>query len=62
MSDPIKLECRGCGNAMDYDRAIDPDIPATVVRIVHNICDQCDDGDFGEEYWFDAEGNRVSPL
>ena len=62
MSDPIKLECTGCGNHMEYDRSIDPSIPTSVVRIVHNICNQCDNGDRGVERWYNAQGERVQPT
>lgn len=58
--DSIKLECK-CGNRMNYDREIDPDVPANVARIVSQKCPRCDDGDFGIETWFDAAGKEVRP-
>lgn len=58
--DAIRLHCR-CGRSMDYDRSIDPDIPAVVVRIESTCCDKCDRGDFGTERWLDAAGKEVFP-
>ena len=61
MDGAIKLQCLGCGNAMDYDRSIDPDIPPEVVAIRSSNCPRCDDGGFGEEHMFDAFGKEVIP-
>jgi hypothetical protein len=55
----IKLICRGCGKVMDYDRSLDPTIPATVVRIEQGSCDECWNGDCDSEIWMDASGNEV---
>lgn len=57
---PIKLICRGCGKTMDYDRAVDPAIPATVAIIEQPSCDECWHGDREGEFWFDADGQEVS--
>ena len=61
MTEPIKLHCTKCDRRMDYPRHIDPDIPARVVSIESAPCDQCDNGDFGSETWYDADGNEVLP-
>jgi hypothetical protein len=45
---------------MDYDRSIDPSIPVTVAVIEVSRCDECDDGDFGTETWFDAMGAEIA--
>lgn len=55
----IKLCCGKCGREMDYDRSIDPDIPNVVKTIVSDICDKCDNGDFGGERYFDACGREL---
>lgn len=46
---------------MDYDREIDPSIPACVALIESSPCDKCDNGDFGSETWYDGDGNEVIP-
>lgn len=56
---PIKLFCRQCKRSMDYERSIDPSIPAVVVKIEQGMCDQCWNGDFDDETWFDARGREV---
>jgi hypothetical protein len=56
----IVLCCAGCGRAMDYDRSIDPSIPASVVKITQGGCDVCWNGDFDDEIWFDAKGREIS--
>ncbi len=56
---PIRLRCRHCGKAMDYERSIDPTIPASVVVIEQGHCDDCWDGDRDDEIWFDAQGREV---
>jgi hypothetical protein len=59
MTDAIRMECKGCGKTMDYERSIDPSIPENVVRITQGGCDVCWNGDFDDETWFDADGNEV---
>jgi hypothetical protein len=56
----ILLLCRGCGKTMDYERSIDPTIPESVVKIEQGHCDECWDGDFDDETWFDAQGREVA--
>lgn len=60
MSDDIILECACCGRTMPYARNIDPAVPLVVAKILHGRCDKCDNGDFGSEAWFDADGNEIS--
>jgi hypothetical protein len=59
----IKLECSHCGNTVSYDADVDPDLPEEVARIVTNECDKCEaaNGGFGDERWFDKDGNEVVP-
>lgn len=57
----ITLHCRSCKRSVDYDRSIDPDIPAIVTRIESSACNRCDTGDFGTETWFNADGQEVVP-
>jgi hypothetical protein len=58
---PIKLRCQ-CGNAMDYDRSIDPSIPTSVAAILSTQCPECDDGGFGTETWFDTNGCELDDM
>lgn len=58
--DRIKLHCKGCGKRVSYPRSADTSLPASVVRIESATCDICDNGGFGMEFWFDADGNEVS--
>lgn len=60
MTGPILLVCLHCNREMDYARDIDPGIPDCVAVIEHTRCDDCDNGDFGQEFWFDADGREVS--
>jgi hypothetical protein len=55
----IVLCCKGCGRSMNYERTIDPSIPANVVKITQGGCDVCWNGDFDDETWFDAQGREV---
>lgn len=59
MTRPIKLFAQCCGKTIDYDRSIDPSIPANVVRITQATCDEHWRGDREEEVWWDAEGRCV---
>jgi hypothetical protein len=56
----IKLVCLHCNRSMDYDRAIDPDIPPEVVKITQPHCDQCWNGDREGETWYAANGREVA--
>jgi hypothetical protein len=59
MSEPtITLHCPRCQATAPYAHGIDPSIPASVCKI-EIICATCDDGDFHDERWFDAEGRSV---
>ena len=60
-SDAITLRCHKCKREVAYERGIDPSIPAEVATIVASRCDRCDDGDFGTEWWLDANGRDVAP-
>jgi hypothetical protein len=60
MTEPIKLVCMTCGKTMDYERSIDPTVPAKVVKITQPSCDVCWNGDFEDETWYDAKGRIVS--
>ena len=64
MQTPIRLVCTGCGREADYDRSIDQSIPAEVVKIVMNECDECNAaaGGYGTEEWYDASGRHLHPL
>lgn len=57
----IRLRCRRCSREMNYERSIDPDVPPTVTLIVSSQCDQCDNGDFGTETWYDENDREVLP-
>jgi hypothetical protein len=57
---PIRLICNTCRRGMDYERTIDPTIPANVAFIFQKSCDDCWDGDREEEIWYDAGGHEVS--
>jgi hypothetical protein len=57
----ILLVCTRCKRTDAYARDIDPSIPEKVVRIEGGPCPRCDDGDFGTETWYDADGNEVVP-
>jgi len=61
MARPIRLHCLGCGRRKNYPRSIDPDISPEVVLIQSSNCDRCDNGGFGEEHQFDADGKEVIP-
>lgn len=61
MSADISLRCDKCKREQSYPRDIDPHIPANVATIVASQCDECDEGDFGTEWWLDADGNEVEP-
>jgi len=61
MSGEITLRCDKCKREQGYDRDIDPTIPAEVATIVVSRCDRCDNGDFGTEWWVDANGREVEP-
>lgn len=56
------LRCDMCKRERDYSRLADPSIPAQVATIVVSRCDQCDDGDFGTEWWLDASGKEISDV
>jgi hypothetical protein len=58
----IQLCCMTCGRSIDYDRSIDPSIPAEVVKITQPSCDECWTGGFEDETWYDAEGRVIAPL
>lgn len=60
-SDKITLRCHRCKREQAYARDIDPSIPANVAVIVASRCDQCDNGDFGTEWWLDTDGQEVVP-
>lgn len=55
MSTPITLRCPRCRRKKPYERSVDPRVPATV-SVITIICPKCDNGDFHEERWFDANG------
>lgn len=59
MSGPIILVAKCCGKTMEYERSIDPSIPAEVVKIVQPSCDEHWNGDFEDETWLDAAENEV---
>jgi hypothetical protein len=61
VSGSITLRCDKCKREQSYARDIDPSVPANVATIVVSRCDRCDDGDFGTEWWFDANQNEVLP-
>jgi len=56
----ITLECRGCGKKILLPYEIASDVPANVVRIAQSMCDDCWNGDFDTETWYDINGNEVS--
>lgn len=58
----ITLRCGKCRREQEYDRDVDPSIPAQVATIVVSRCDRCDDGDFGTEIWLDAAGGEIAPT
>lgn len=62
MEDPkeIELRCDQCKREASYARWTEGDIPDEVATIVVSRCLQCDNGDFGTEWWLDAAGNEVS--
>lgn len=53
----VKLECPMCKMVMPDCTREDTD-PPSAVRVVI-ICNLCDDGDFHEPRFFDAEGREV---
>ncbi len=55
MSEAITLRCPRCRRKKPYERSVDPRVPAAVA-VITIICPKCDDGDFHEERWFDANG------
>lgn len=61
---PLRLVCERCGRSMDYDRAIDPDLPAWVATLSQSHCDaeDCDTGDRLIETWLDADGVARDPA
>jgi hypothetical protein len=61
--DTILLRCSHCGHHIALPRESDPDLPRAVTEIVTNECDKCEaaNGGFGEERWYDADGNEVHP-
>jgi len=61
-TDTILLCCATCGRSINYPRHVDRTIPKEIVKIVQGKCDQCWDGDFDGEDWFDAEGRHWMPL
>ncbi len=60
----IKLACESCGRSMEYDRGIDPSIPAWVETLSQSHCDApgCDTGDRLIETWLDADGVARDPI
>jgi hypothetical protein len=59
ISPDITLRCDKCKREQSYPRSVDPSIPARVATIVVSRCDRCDIGDFGTEWWLDANGKEV---
>jgi hypothetical protein len=55
----IELYCLTCKRSMGYERDIDPDIPAEVVKITQPHCDQCWNGEREGETWYAANGREV---
>lgn len=57
----VILRCASCGNAMRVDRQ--PSDPAGTSVIVTNECDICEaaNGGFGEEFYYESDGNSVAP-
>lgn len=60
--DPIPMHCNKCGRTMMLPRRDAPDIPSWVASMTNTPCPDCDNGDFGAEEWFDAEGRAIDPL
>lgn len=56
----IVLECLGCGKKIGLPREVAIDVPRHVVKITQSMCDDCWNGDFDTETWYDADGNEVS--
>ena len=57
MPEEIKIVCDGCGHTTMTPR-VDYDPPNAVV--VHtNHCPDCDNGDFGSEYYLDKDGKMI---
>jgi hypothetical protein len=57
MSKLVTLECPKCKRTMPGCAKEDTD-PPSAARVVI-ICNNCDDGDFHEPAFFDAEGREV---
>lgn len=54
--DTILLVCDECGKKQEVSREAS-DYPEAVE--MHIVCPDCDDGDFHEAAYFDAEGNHI---
>jgi len=55
----ITVCCEACGATIQYQRWVDPSIPAEVVKIVQPHCPNDWNGDFEGETWYDAAGQVV---
>lgn len=62
MGEAIELHCRTCGRSTEFGREVYSDVPAWVVRIEHDKCNECDDGGFSAEHWIAADGSEPDPL
>ena len=60
----VPLLCGYCGNAILFPRRNDSIIPQVVALLEVNGCEICEaaEGGFGEEIWYDANGEMVEPL
>ncbi|WP_142847266.1 hypothetical protein [Telmatospirillum sp. J64-1] len=59
MTETLKAICLGCGQEGEWGRnPLDPP-EATTVRT--SLCNICDDGDFMEPCFFDANGKEILP-
>lgn len=57
----IPMKCTKCGRTKKLARRDAPDIPTCVVTMTCTPCPACDNGDFGMEEWFDANGKSIDP-
>ena len=62
MSDTIPMTCTKCRKTTLLSREEAPDLPDWVASMTNTPCPDCDDGDFGSEMWFDADGVARDPL
>ncbi|GHE65038.1 hypothetical protein [Roseivirga thermotolerans] len=59
MKTEISLVCNKCRNASSAELGIN-EIPEGAARLVTNFCPRCSEGDFGEEWFEDSNGNEIS--